>query len=170
MASKGTEEDNEDSKGKIEERKAQVRQIMAGHAEVLRPFVREEKSARHGEAEKVKILALLKGIRDELNQPLKKGEMEREHVEMFVERYNFFLARTSKLFPGTDFTEIFLPLGPTVTSMEKLRLELTMMIAYIQNDIMDLIEQTQRLKEKNKWLQERINEFEVKIAGIQSIK
>jgi|GEM_PF-5077943 len=170
MVSKGTEENKEAPKGKAEERNAPAHQIPAVHAEVLKPFVREESSTRQGEAEKVKLLALLKGIRDEMNQPLKNGEMEREHIDMFIERYNFFLKRTSKLFPSTDFTEIFVPLEPGAATIEKLRLELTMMIAYIQNDIMDLIEQTQRLKEKNKWLQERIREFELKIAGIQSIK
>jgi hypothetical protein len=170
IESKEFEEDKDASKRRNEERNASGHQILPGHNEVLKPFVREEATTRQGEAEKVKLLALLKGIRDEMNQPMKKGKMEREQTDMFIERYNFFLKRTSTLFPGTDFTEIFVPLEAGAASKEKIRLELTMMIAYIQNDIMDLIEQTQRLKEKNKWLQERISEFELKIAGIQSIK
>jgi hypothetical protein len=170
IESKDTDTEKDSSKGRIEERKAPATQVMPGHTEVMRPFIREEASARKGEAEKVKLLALLKGIREEMNQPLKKGKMQREQTDMFIERYNFFLVRTSMLFPDTDFTEIFVPLETGAASIEKIRLELTMMIAYIQNDIMDLIEQTQRLKEKNKWLQDRIREFELKIAGIQSIK
>jgi hypothetical protein len=176
MSSKGTketseEEDKETTTSKSEDGTPPGRQSTTGHpAEVLKPFVREEPPTRLGEAEKVKLLALLKGIRDEMNQPLKKGVKAREQADMFIERYNFFLERTARHFPGTDFTEIFIPLEPGAATIEKIRLELTMLIAYIQNDIMDIIEQSQRLKEKNKWLQERIREFEIKIAGIQSIK
>lgn len=176
MATKGSRdgtegEGKETPKGKTEGETPPARQIMTARAEVLKPFIRtEEAISNKNEAEKVKLLALLKGIRDEMNQMNKKGEKAREQADMFIERYNFFLGRAATLFPKTDFTEIFLPLQHGAASIEKIRLELTMMIAYIQNDIMDIIEQSQRLREKNKWLQERIREFELKIAGIQAIK
>lgn len=138
--------------------------------DVLTSFVRTSHDDPINEAEKVKMLALLKALREEMNQPVIKGLKVRDFSDIFVERYNFFLDRASKLFPKSDFGEIFQKMDAATTSLEKIRLEISMMIAYVQNDIMDIIEQSERLKEKNKWLQDRLREFEIKIAGIQAIK
>jgi len=122
------------------------------------------------EAEKVKLLALLKAIREEMNQPVLKGLKVRDFANIFVDRYNFFYDLASEFFPGSDFGHIFTRLEEGDTSLEKIRMEITLLIAYIQNDIMDIIEQSERLQQKNKWLQDRLREMEIKIAGIQAIK
>jgi hypothetical protein len=142
----------------------------SGEATSISPYIREETKTVHNEAEKVKMLALLKAIRDEMNQPLIKGMKVRDFADIFVDRYNFFHERVSELFPKAEFNEIFIRLEKGTTSLEKIRLEITLLIAYIQNDIMDIIEQSERLKQKNQWLQDRLREFEIKIAGIQAIK
>ena len=122
------------------------------------------------EAQKVKLLALLKAIRDEMDQPVLKGLKVRDFAIIFVDRYNFFYDLSAELFPGSDFGSIFTRLQKEDTSLEKIRMEITLLIAYIQNDIMDIIEQAERLKQKNKWLQDRLREMEIKVAGIQAIK
>jgi hypothetical protein len=132
--------------------------------------VLKKDNSRSLEAEKVKLLALLKAIRDEMNQPVLKGLKVRDFANIFVDRYNFFYDMAAELFPSSDFGNVFTRLEKGDTSLEKIRMEITLLIAYIQNDIMDIIEQAERLKQKNKWLQDRLREMEIKVAGIQAIK
>jgi hypothetical protein len=136
----------------------------------IQSFVRDTNASDEFEAEKVKILALLRAMRDEINQPASKGAKTRDITDIFVDRFNFFLDRLTELFPSRDFSETFTRLHKEDCSIEKLRLELSLLISYIQNDIMDIIEESARLKEKNKWLQNRIRDVELKVAHIQAIR
>ena len=136
----------------------------------IQSFVHNTNASDEFEAEKVKILALLKAMREEINQPYSKGTKMRDFTDIFVDRYNFFLDRLTELFPGRDFSDTFVRLRKGETSLEKIRLEMSLLISYIQNDIMDIIEEAARLKDKNKWLQNKIREMELRVAGIQAIR
>jgi hypothetical protein len=159
---------------KKEDRKKE-REKMEEEGKEKRPKGKKKKDKKdpekvNQEAEKVKLLALLKAVREEMDKPVLKGMKVRDFADIFVDRYNFFHERVGALFPSTDFNDIFVKLSKGGTSLEKIRMEISLLIAYIQNDIMDIIEQAERLKQKNKWLRDRLREFEIKIAGIQAIK
>jgi hypothetical protein len=164
MKSKGRSEDKRASSGQENKSQSEEKKVK------IESYVRDQFFENKQEAEKVKLLALLKAMREEMNTPYIKGMKVREFADIFVERYNSFYRRTSQLFPESDFCVTFSEFEKGATSLEKIRLEITLLIAYIQNDIMDIIEESQRVKEKNKWLSERLREMELRVAGIQAIK